>query len=171
MDKFGVIEKNRALIEGMVRKTLKGISAYDHEDIASDIMLALYDRLDNYNPDKGMSISSYICMVTSNLCIDWSRKQSVRFAQSLETGGAEGEGIDLPCEDDTVEDLMISNEQRAKLRACLDTLGEDWKAFAFELMADNANPKDIASKLGIAVNLVYMRKYRLISLLKEMLKD
>lgn len=64
----------RELILNVVRNTMKKVGYYYEEDLAQDIFMKLFDKIDDFDEGKG-SIKPWIARITRNAVIDHLRKQ------------------------------------------------------------------------------------------------
>ena len=65
----------RELILSVVRNTMKKVGYYYEEDLAQDIFMKLFDKIDDFDENKG-SIKPWIARITRNAVIDHLRKQN-----------------------------------------------------------------------------------------------
>lgn len=64
----------RELILNVVRNTMKKVGYYYEEDLAQDIFMKLFDKIERFDEQKG-SIKAWVAQITKNAVIDHLRKQ------------------------------------------------------------------------------------------------
>lgn len=64
----------RELILNVVRNTMKKVGYYYEEDLAQDIFMKLFDKIERFDEQKG-SIKSWVAQITKHAVIDHLRKQ------------------------------------------------------------------------------------------------
>ena len=164
---FQAIVENRNLIAGAIKRTIKGISQHDHEDLCSDVALALVSRLEGFDPARG-HLKGFIGHVAHNMAIDWARRAKVRTVDPLE--GDDGTIQVADHSSGTPEAALIAAQERATLALAVKRLPQAWQEFATAMLSDDFSVESYAAKHGIKEGTVYTRSLKLKEKLAKMVR-
>ena len=153
------------LIVACTLKTLRRYHAKFNADDLADIvgevwMVLLKDdmrKLRLYDPDRGYRLTSWLGLITTNCTIDQLRQRSsenILFddVSSLELTMADSRSPDQGLED--MESVQIA-------RQAIDQLSSEEQQFVVSCFHDERRPEELAQELGITVNTVYSRKFKI----------
>ncbi len=157
------------LIKAMVYKVTKpyNLNPDDFTDLVSDVNLKLLDKsLAEYDPKKGMSISTYIGMVAKRHAIDFLRKRKEAVTK---TGDMSNETQDIWSPQADALGRLIKLEQAAKLRQAISTLKGEDRDLCEAMLEHDFSTEDYAKKRGVSTNSVYVRRCRVLARLRTLL--
>ena len=121
---------------GYIRSKIN--SAQDAEDIAADVFVKVFEKLDSFDESKA-SLSTWIYTITRNTLTDYFRTRKV-FAEIPET-----------LEDDSsVEDDVCSAEMLEILAKALEALDERERDIIILRFYSGKTLKEIAAQMGIS---------------------
>ena len=127
------------------------------EDLASEIFLKVYAKLDEFD-EKKASLSTWIFTITRNRLTDYYRTRKV-FTEVPET-----------LEDtSSVEDSVLNAEALEELAKALETLDERARRIIILRYYSGRTLKDIAEELGISYAYVKILHAKALSALKNYL--
>lgn len=130
------------------------------EDLASDVMLKVYSKLDEYDENKA-SISTWIYTIANNRVIDYYRTNHV----------AEDIADSDYSSDFSVEEDIISKESLGELAEALKKLPERERDIIILHYYDNLNLKEIANRMKISYSYVKIIHHTALHNLKSLLED
>lgn len=158
-------QRYQALIAACVRKVLHRYSArYDHDDLAdliADVWIALLKddrrKLHQYDSERGYRLSSWVGLIATNTTIDAlrARTTSPSFIEDME-GFAERHLVEWRSPQRVVE---LSDAARLA-KAALEQLDDDERRFVIACFHEEQPPAALAAELGVSVNTVYSRKFK-----------
>lgn len=158
-------QRYQGLIAACVRKVLHRYSAsYDKDDLAdliADVWIALLKddrhKLRQYDPERGYRFSSWIGLIATNTTIDALRARTTRpsFIEDME-GFAERYLVERRSPQRVVE---LSHAARLA-KAALEQLDDEERRFVIACFHEERPPADLAAELGVSVNTVYSRKFK-----------
>ena len=176
MDNMTDLSKHQNLIRGMVLKVAGHQIARDEvEDLIQAINLELIDgKLDQYDPTRGMELSSFIGMVARRYTIDEMKKRSFAYGDGRRF--KESVGAEDDCRYDEVKDtttdvlsLLVKRSQLAQVREAIKCLPADAQDLIEAICDDDFDPEKYAESRGIPVGKVYSMKCRAIAKLRAIL--
>jgi RNA polymerase sigma-70 factor (ECF subfamily) len=131
------------------------------DDLVAEVWLALLrngrHKLRIYDPARGCRLSTWLGMIATNTVIDYLRVNHTPSAY-LE----DHPQVDLQLVDGVGPDAALEHQQRAVIaRQALRRLKAEEQRFVCYCFADEREPTDIARLLGISVNTVHSRKFKL----------
>ncbi|MBW0144550.1 sigma-70 family RNA polymerase sigma factor [Sphingomicrobium clamense] len=134
------------------------------EDVMSETYMTIWRRAGAYEPGR-VSPVTWLATVARNKAIDWKRKQGRRQRTGVE------EIADLPDENPAADDLILADEQSARLHLCLDKLGEDQRKAIRTAFFNGLTYSELAEKEGVALGTMKSRVRRGLMALKDCLND
>lgn len=163
------------LIASCVIKVLRRYSAcYSADDLAdltAEVWVALLRddlrKLRLYDPSKGYRLASWVGLIAVNSTIDQLRQRSAECA-SLD---------DLTCVDRVLVDPrrpdagLEQHESAVLARRALEQLSGEERAFVVSCYHEERRPEEIARELGVALNTVYSRKFKIRAKLVRIVAD
>jgi RNA polymerase sigma factor (sigma-70 family) len=134
----------------------------DAEDVAQEVFLRVYRSLDGFKGDA--KFSTWLYRITFNMCTDWLRRnRSSRRAAGIEEAGDVVDGrVDL-------EEGLLDEEERRRVRRALDGLEEKYRSVVLLLYYQKMSYDQIAEVLGMPLKTVETRLYRARKMLREAL--
>lgn len=158
-------QKYEALIFGCVLKVLRrytvAYSADDLADLVAEVWLTLLRddkrKLKLFDPSRGLRVASWIGMLATNCTIDQLRLRAGDTAYLEDLSG-----VDQLLVDSRQPDSGIEERESAELaRRALAELSIEERQFVLSCYHEERDPADLARDLGIAVNTVYSRKFKI----------
>jgi RNA polymerase sigma-70 factor (ECF subfamily) len=139
-------------------------SVGDAEDIAQEAFLRAYRALEGFKGDA--KFSTWLYRITWNLCADWLRRnrRPGRMPVAID---------DLPdVADDRVdvEERLLAEEEKRKVREALDRLDEKYRCVLILFYHQKMSYDQIAAVLEVPMKTVETRLYRARKLLRERLR-
>lgn len=157
MADFSIILAHKDLIAGTVRRTVRGISQADHDDLCQDIALALVSKLEGFDPARG-SLAGFIGQIAHNLAISWTRSKH-RKGISIESESDDGpvtlEPADRSAE--SPEEALQNAQALAGMRAAILTLSPTLRDFALAMIVADFKPETYSAATGVKLGTVYVR--------------
>lgn len=168
-------QRYESLIIGCTLRVLRRYNAsFNSEDLAdmvSEVWVTLLRddmrKLRLYDPDRGYRLASWLGLLATNCAIDQLR------LRASETTYLE----DLTCADQLLVDSSrpdsgIEQEEAASMaRRALGKLTFEERQFVFSCFHEERDPAELARDLGIAVNTVYSRKFKIREKLVRIVAD
>lgn len=157
--------KYEALVASCALRVLRRYSvqltAVTVDDLVAEVWVALLrngcHKLRIYDPGRGCRLSTWLGMIATNTIIDYLRVNHTPSAY-LE----DHPQVDLELVDRSSPDAAFETQQRAEIaRQALRRLKAEEQRFVRYCFADERQPGDIARMLGISVNTVHSRKFKL----------
>jgi RNA polymerase sigma-70 factor (ECF subfamily) len=142
----------------------------DARDLAQEIFIKVFSLLDRY--DENYAFSSWIFRIATNHCIDYLRRNRLRFL-SLETGGGgEDEAIELQVPDagprpDTV---LQRKEALLRLSEVIADLPPHYRLITLLRHDQQLSYEEIAEILDLPLGTVKARIHRARNMVQQMLK-
>ncbi len=134
----------------------------DLADLVSEVWVVLLRddmrKLRLYDPARGYRLASWLGLMATNCTIDQLRLRSSEHTYLEDLSGA-----DRFLVDETVhpESELEAQEAASLARRALDTLSSEERSFVISCFHDERAPEELASELGITVNTVYSRKFKI----------
>lgn len=141
-----------------------GFKDPDRADLVQEVFVVLLGKVSNFQYDHSGSFRGWLRTITLNKCRDLLRRQNRKHEPQLL------EKIELACQDDT--DLLTQHEYRQYLsNAALKLMKrhfslQTWQA-CWEHVAEGKPAKEVAEKLNISENAVYLARGRVLKRLRE----
>ena len=156
-------------------KSAKQSAQTSAEDIFQQIFLLLrennFKKLRSFKAKNGSSLATWLRQVVINFTIDSLRR--IKPAESLDEDDARGFGLeDILADDaDSAREIIISEEKIGPLKDCIEILDTDDKYFLELHFNQSLALEDLKDILKISRAAVDMRKFRLISRLRDCFKS
>lgn len=141
----------RYVIGGILRDPM------DAEDCLSEVSLALWQKLDSYDPAKG-SLPTWLTAVARNTALNHWRAR-----QRRDTHAAEAE----PASSDTPEQAVLRRERAQQLKEAIARLGERDKQLFYRKYYYLQSTAQIAAEMGMTERAAEGRLYRLRQRLRQ----
>jgi len=163
------------LVVGCVLRVLRRYGANftqaDLADLVSDVWVVLLRddcrKLRAYQADRGYRVSSWIGLITTNCTIDQLRVRQADHSYLEEISCPERILVDY-----RRPDAAIELRQSAEIaREALSRLSEEEQSFVFSCYHEERSPIELAHELGITVNTVYSRKFKVRQKLARIVTD
>jgi len=141
----------------------------DAEDICQTVFLKVYQKLPAFEDYAGLK--PWICAITSNACIDESRRRKGKPTESLyldDEGTAERP---IPAPDKPPEQALLEKEGMAAVEEAIRRLPEDFRVCVVLRDLQQLSYEEIAAALGIGLGTVKSRLARGRERVRMMLKD
>jgi len=153
------------VIVASVRKTFRRFGAVATSEDASDAIAETWvallkeerRKLRLFDPSRGIRLESWISLIAKNCTIDQlrSRDRATIFVEDFHD--QEPFFVDT-CEP---ERELCARQSTQLAREALARLNSEEKAFYQSYFRDEKSPEEISSQLGISLNTVYTRKFKL----------
>lgn len=141
------------------------------KDIFQGFFLSLiedgYSRLKKYKGRHGCTLSSWLRTLTINFTIDYLRKIKPALSLDEEIGEDFTLSDTLTAGADSSRQFLKNKERLEHLEQCIDTLGADDKYFLDLYMEKRVTTQQMMNLLRINRSALDMRKFRIISRLKD----
>jgi RNA polymerase sigma-70 factor, ECF subfamily len=141
----------------------QGVPAADAADLVQDVFTVLVTKLPAFHYDRQRRFSDWLRTVTANKCRDYFRRRTVRREQT--GASAEAEVIDH------VQELSEAEYRGELARRALAIMQAEFAANTWQACWDtvvSGKPADeVARRLGISVNAVYVARSRVLRRLRE----
>jgi RNA polymerase sigma-70 factor (ECF subfamily) len=153
------------LIVSCVVRTLRRYGAsFGNEDLAdlvSEVWVTLLRddmrKLRLYDASKGYRLASWVGLLATNCAIDQLRLRSGECSYLEDLSGAETLLVDVNGPDSGIE----AEESAGLARQALGHLSPEEREFVFHCYHEERRPEELARVLGIRVNTVYSRKFKI----------
>jgi RNA polymerase sigma-70 factor (ECF subfamily) len=168
-------QRYEPLIVGCVLKVLRRFSApysqEDRADLVAEVWLTLLrdDRrkLRLFDPSRGYRLASWLGLLATNCTIDQLRLRSAGTTYLEDLASSDHLLVDRRYPDRDLE----AQEHQALAREALGRLSVEERQFVLSCFRDERPPADLARDLGIAVNTVYSRKFKIREKLVRMVEE
>jgi len=143
----------------------------DAEDLAQDVFIKIFNILDRYNPS--FPFSSWLYRITSNLCIDFLRKNK-RTIYSIDkpVDSEDGEmSRQLPSDAIGPERKMELKEEMVILEKAIEKLPEHYRMIVLLRHQEHLSYDEISETLGIPLGTVKARIHRARKTIVDFFKD
>jgi RNA polymerase sigma factor (sigma-70 family) len=151
-----------------------GIAHHDGEEILQEVFLKVWDKLGDfdYSPQRGR-FRYWLCTIARNMVISFIRRQKAELARVDKIVSGERENylnrISVP-----ETEIMADSEWKNFIaNRALDHLRKTFRkkeVEAFTLYVEGNSISEVAEKLGLAENSVYIYKARVQDLLRKEIK-
>ncbi len=153
------------LIVACTVKTLRRYHAkFNAEDLADIVgevwMVLLKDemrKLRLFDPARGYRLTSWLGLITTNCTIDQLRQRC-----RADLNFDDVSSLELTLADDPRPDQGLEEMESVKIaRQAIGQLSSEEQRFVFSCFHEERRPEDLAQELGITVNTVYSRKFKI----------
>jgi RNA polymerase sigma-70 factor, ECF subfamily len=141
-------------------------------DIAQDVFLRLYERLDRYDPARGPFEPWFLTLAT-NLALNARARAALRRTASIDASGPSAEGPREPPPDPkapSAPQQAVETEARAAIRAAVRALPDLYAGIVALHYLEGLGVKEIAERLEMPVGTVKIRLHRARATLRETLE-
>ncbi len=130
------------------------------EDIAQEVFIKVFSALDRYDPSY--HFSSWLNRITSNLCIDFLRREKDRMLSLDRPVGGDDDGlvIQLPSSTAGPDREVEAKEMMAILEEALGALPEHYRIIVILRHQEQLSYEEISNTLGIPLGTVKARIHR-----------
>lgn len=149
-------------VYGMALRFVRGKD--EAEDIAQEAFLRAYRGLEGFKGDS--AFSTWLYRITWNLCADWLRRNRKPGRASL----AIDDAADLADDRVDLEQGLLAEEEKRKVREALDGLDEKYRSVLVLLYYQRMSYEQIAAVLEVPMKTVETRLYRARKLLRASLQ-
>ena len=143
----------------------------DAEDLAQDVFIKIFNILDRYNPS--FPFSSWLYRITSNLCIDFLRKNKrTIFSLDKPVDGGDGEMFrQLPSGEIGPHRKMELKEEMLILEKAIERLPEHYRMIVLLRHQEYLSYDEISETLGIPLGTVKARIHRARKTIVDFFRD
>lgn len=139
-----------------------GVTGQEVADLVQEVLLLLVRRLPEFEYDPKQRFRGWLRTVTANRVRDLQRKQTGR--DELPAGSRLDDLEDERVESDLFDEVEY---RRFIIGRCFELMKSEfredvWTACYMQIV-ENVAPSDVAQKLGISVNQVYLAKSRVLA--------
>ena len=140
------------------------------EDIAEDVFVKVFSALDRYDPTY--PFASWLHRITSNLCIDYLRKEKDRAISLDQPLGGDDDGllIQIPARTAAPDREVESKEMMAMLDEAIERLPEHYRIIVILRHQEERSYEEISETLGIPLGTVKARIHRARNMIVEYLR-
>ena len=156
MDKEKIYRDYHGKVCGYIRSKIS--SAQDAEDLAADVFVKVFEKLDSFDENKA-SLSTWIYTITRNTLTDYFRTRKV-YAEIPETLES----------DSSVEDDVCTKEMLEILAKALETLDERERDIIILRFYSGKTLREISSQMGISYAYVKVLQNKAFDKIKGYLK-
>jgi RNA polymerase sigma factor (sigma-70 family) len=142
----------------------------DARDLAQEVFIKVFSLLDRY--DENFAFSSWLFRIATNHCIDYLRRNRLRFL-SLDAGtGPEGDEIEiqLPDSGPTPEKVLQRKEAMDRLEEVVADLPPHYRVITLLRHGQQLSYEEIATILDLPLGTVKARIHRARAMIQQMLK-
>lgn len=143
----------------------------DAEDLAQDVFIKIFNILDRYNPS--FPFSSWLYRITSNLCIDFLRKNKrTVFSLDKPVDGDDGEMFrQLPSDGIGPHRKMELKEEMLILEKAIERLPDHYRMIVLLRHQEHLSYDEISETLGIPLGTVKARIHRARKTIVDFFRD
>ncbi len=167
--KNGEIEAYSLLVERYHRQVLAFIYRLIDdrdlvEDIGQEVFLSVYKSLSGFDEHRGVPFSAWLFICAKNRCLSEMRSGKQKQHVPLDAIA------ELRAGDKSADEVLIEQEQRTALAACLEQLPEPYKSAILGSLSGQSH-EEIAQKHKISVGTVKSRLARAKDKLKHLVHN
>jgi len=145
----------------VLRRYNAGFCGEDLADLVSEVWVVLLRddmrKLRLYDADRGYRLASWVGLMATNATIDQLRVRAGEVTYLDDVSCPERFLVDAHQPDHGIE----ARETADLARRALDRLSREERAFVVSCFHDERRPDELAEELGITVNTVYSRKFKI----------
>jgi RNA polymerase sigma-70 factor (ECF subfamily) len=168
-------QRYESLIVGCTLKVLRrynaNFNAEDLADMVSEVWVTLLRddmrKLRLYDVERGYKLASWLGLLATNCTIDQLRQRAMETAYLEDMACADNLLVDSSRPDAGIE----QQEEATLARRALGRLTREERQFVLHCFHEERNPTELARDLGIAVNTVYSRKFKIREKLVRIVAD
>ena len=157
----GSLEQLRLHYGPLIRYVINPIltDERDREEAMSDILLRVWDRVDQYNPKQG-SFPNWLSTLSRNAAIDRARRLPPKGEELKET---------IPAPDSDPEQALLKRERQRALHIALNQLEPSDKSLFYRKYYYRQSMAQIAAELGTTERAIEGKLYRIKQKLRKAL--
>jgi RNA polymerase sigma-70 factor (ECF subfamily) len=142
----------------------QGLQAADAEDLVQEVLVKLLRELPEYRRGEGQSFRGWLFRSTVNQCLDFRRRRATRALPGAE-------GLAQAADPAGPPHLEEAEYRRLLVRRGLDLIRGDfnettWAAFQ-GVLVQGGLVADVAARLSITANAVYLARHRVLTRLRQ----
>jgi RNA polymerase sigma-70 factor (ECF subfamily) len=145
----------------------------DAEDVAQDALIAFADsyRKGGYDKARG-PLRGWLFGIVRHTLLDWQRSRQRRPEVQAPVSGSQTGFLSALADEDRMTEWWEAEWRNAVVRQCLAAVRRQLEpdtVAAFELFALQGLPaRDVAARLGITTNAVFIAKHRVLRRMREL---
>lgn len=154
-------------ITSVTSRFRKVASPEDEQDIFATVCLRLlqndYSRLSAFDPERGCSLSSWLGTITVRATYDFLRKHKRDSKRNCE--------VVLDAFESSAPDPFdqcLTRERSSHVNGWMQHMQQRDRIFLEQVCTESADPKQLATEMGISVATVYSKKHKLLARLSNM---
>jgi RNA polymerase sigma-70 factor (ECF subfamily) len=163
-------QRYSALVYACARRVLRRYGAAhtpdEVEDLVADLWLRLLDndmeRLRRFEPARKIKVSTWVGLITTNFVIDSLRRR--RKYDSLDS-------VPEPTTNDSPQAALERRQEAAVAKKALLQLSQKDRSFFLACFHEERAPADLAKELGVSLNTIYSRKFKLRAKLMRIVEE
>jgi RNA polymerase sigma-70 factor, ECF subfamily len=160
-----------ACVVRVLRRYGASFNAEDLADLVSEVWVVLLRddmrKLRLYDAARGYRLASWVGLLATNCTIDQLRLRASECTYLEDIACPERLLVDSHRPDSGIEE----QEAACLARAALDRLTSEERSFVVSCYHEERRPEDLAAELGITVNTVYSRKFKIREKLVRIVAD
>ena len=168
-------QRHESLIFSCVLRVLRrynaAFNAEDLADLVAEVWVTLLRddkrKLRLYDPKRGYRLASWLGLLATNSTIDQLRLRGECACYLEDLSGAEQLLVDSSRPDNGIEERESAQLARMALRQ----LTSEERQFVLSCFHEERDPAELASEMGIAINTVYSRKFKIREKLVRIVAD
>ena len=166
---FGLLlDRYRAAIYNLCYRMVR--NPEDARDLAQEVFIKVFSLLDRY--DESYAFSSWLFRIATNHCIDYLRRNRLRFISLDASIGPEGEEFELQLPDSgpTPETVLQRKEALERLEEVIADLPPHYTVITLLRHDQQLSYEEIAEVLDLPLGTVKARIHRARNMIQAMLK-
>ncbi len=142
----------------------------DARDLAQEVFIKVFSLLDRY--DESYAFSSWLFRIATNHCIDYLRRNRLRFISLDVAGGPDGDEFELPLPDTgpTPDTVLQRKEALERLEEVIGDLPPHYRVITLLRHDQQLSYEEIAEVLSLPLGTVKARIHRARNQIQAMLK-
>lgn len=139
------------------------------EDLAQDIFIKAYERLDKFHGNA--KFSSWLYVLANNHCTDYARKNRRNSRQNQSISELDEQQVENMMPDgETPEQIVLEQEWDRLLNSAIEQLESDYSESFLLRYRDGMSYKEMADKLNLSVGALKVRVHRARLQLKNLME-
>ena len=136
-------------------------NAHDQEECLSDAVMRVWDRIDQFDPDRG-SWTAWVTAVTRSVALNKARSLK-NAAESMELT------LDIPSPEPTPEELLLRRERQRELQQAISQPSQFERQIFYRKYYYLQSTAQIALETGMTERAIEGRLYRIKKRLRKLL--
>jgi RNA polymerase sigma-70 factor (ECF subfamily) len=171
----GFVGYFKPILVGFARKS--GLNQQAAEDFAQQALLEFFKsyRTGRYDREKGRLSHWLFGIARKVLSQTFRRSKPEKVATDLQRSTSDSQPLENFADPSAAEDLWQQQWEKMVMQICMDRARKEFdeKTFAaFEMYAlQDLEPTEVAKRLGLSRNAVYIAKSRILSRLRELIEE